>query len=117
MIEVKSKRIIETYSCEPNKNNFKETDFEIRHNTVKERVKSLLRKDKYARTNDFYLCLLYWISCGHITMNIDFKDWNKITKPESISRCRRQLLTMARRGDKELQFLLKDTKTLNDRDE
>jgi len=99
------------------KKEFKESiDFTLKHNHVKERVLSILKGDKYARKNDFYLCLVYWIKCGFIKMEIDFKDFNKITKPESISRCRRELISLAKKGNKELQFLLKDSETLNKRD-
>ena len=89
----------------------KETDFSLRHETVKNRVLSLLKFDKYARRNDFYLCLLYWIKSGMISVNVDFKDWNKITKPESISRARRELMSLAKKGHKDYSFLLKDEET------
>lgn len=97
------------------KGNLHETDFSLRHEKVKDRVLSLLRMDKYNRKNDFFLCLNYWIRTGQISVNVDFKDWNKITKPESISRARRELISKAKHGDKELQFLLKDEETLETR--
>ena len=120
-VEIYSKEI---YSYEkkltktdfPNVDKFKETDFALKHNTVKDRVKSILREDKYARKNDFYLCLYYWIKCGYIKMEIDFKDFDKITKPETISRIRRELISQAKEGDEELQYLLDDTETLDKRE-
>lgn len=117
MIEIKNRHkereIIE--KPRPKISELKETNFSLRHNTVKERVKSLLRSDKYSRQNDFYLCLLYWVKMGFITTHIELKDFSKITKPESISRCRRELLKDAKQGDKDLQFLLNDNETLNKR--
>ena len=115
MIEVKSKdcEIIEKLGVRPNDNNFKESmDFKLKHNTVKSRVLSILRQDKYARKDDFYLCLLTWVKSGHIKLIVPLEDFNKINKPESISRCRRQLIEEAKKGNKELNFLLKDTETM-----
>lgn len=101
----------------PSLDKFKESiDFNLKHNTVKQRVLSILREDKYARKNDFYLCLLYWIKCGFIQMKVDFKDFDKITKPESISRCRRELILESKRGVKELRWLLNDEETLEKRE-
>ena len=112
MIEVKQYKQIETIEKEgvrPNERNFKESNtFSIKHNTVKDKVKSLVRFDKYARKDRFYLCLLYWIKNGDITMNVDFKDFKKITKPETITRCFRELKEQANNGNKELRWLLYD---------
>jgi hypothetical protein len=91
------------------------SDFALKHLKVRDRVLSILRSDRYARENDFFLCLLYWTKCGFIKTNIDLKDFNKITKPESISRCRRELVEKAKKGDKELQFLLNNQETLEER--
>ena len=49
-------------------------------------------------------------------MNIDFKDFNKITKPETISRVCRELVSEAKNGDESLKWLLNDCVTLNSRD-
>lgn len=93
-----------------------ETDFSLRHQKVKDRVLSILKGDKYARKNDFYLCLSYWIKTGMINVNVDFQEWNKITKPESISRCRRELMSLAKKGNKDYAFLLKDEETIDIRE-
>ena len=122
-VEVKPSRDIYTIekkgnNPEPNLDRFKESmNFNTKHNTVKEKVRSLLRQDTYARKNYFYLCLLYWVQNGDITMNIDFKDFSKITKPETISRICRELISEAKNGDESLKWLLKDELTLNQRNE
>ena len=101
----------------PSYDNFKESMlFNTKHITVKEKVKSILRKDKYARKNYFYLCLLYWVQNGDITMKIDFKDFSKITKPETISRCCRELVSEAKKGNQELKWLLNNEEVLNERE-
>jgi len=90
--------------------------FNIIHKNVKDRVLSILKGDKYSRKNDFYLCMVYWIKCGFIKMQIDLKDFDKVTKPESISRCRRELIKEAKEGNLDLQFLLKDKEVLDKRE-
>lgn len=100
----------------PNLERFKETEFSLRHEKVKDRVLSILREDKYSRIDDFYLCLLYWIKTGQIEMKVDFKDFKKITKPESISRCRREIFTMAKK-DQKLKFLLENQDFRKDEEE
>lgn len=108
---------IEQPKIRPREENFKESMlFDTKHKTVKAKVQSILRKDKYARKNYFYLCLLYWVQNGDITMNIDFKDFEKITKPETISRCCRELVSDARKGNQDLKWLLNDTDTLDERE-
>jgi len=120
MIEVKSKHTetiekLGNRQVEPNY--FKESiTFNTKHNTVKEKVQSILRKDKYSRKNDFYLCLVYWIQNGDIQMKVDFKDFKKITKPETISRIRRELISEAKKGNKELKYLLNDEEILEERE-
>jgi len=120
MIEVKSKHTetiekLGNRQVEPNY--FKESmTFNTKHNTVKEKVQAILRKDKYSRKNDFYLCLVYWIQNGDIQMKVDFKDFKKITKPETISRIRRELISEAKKGNKELKYLLNDEETLYERE-
>ena len=128
MIEIKQFRQIETIEKlgdldkinkpKPNYDNFKESmTFNTKHTTVKEKVRSILRKDRYARKNYFYLCLLYWVQNGDIQMNIDFKDFKSITKPETISRCCRELVSEAKQGNNELKWLLNDTEILEQRNE
>lgn len=101
-------------NVEPNLKNFKETDFASRHQKVKDRVLSILREDKYSRVDDFYLCLLYWVKTGQIQMKVDFKDFQHITKPESISRARRELYTEARTNP-QLKYLLENKELLEKR--
>ena len=100
----------EDFSCKPNLDKFKETDFSLRHEKVKDRVLSILKEDKYSRVDDFYLCLLYWVKTGQIKINVDFKDFKSITKPESISRARREIFTEAR-NDPKLKYLLNNEAT------
>ena len=122
MIEVKGREYetiekVGNRQTEPRYTNFKESmTFNTKHNTVKEKVKSILRKDRYSRKNDFYLCLLYWIQNGDIQMKVDFKDFKKITKPETISRIRRELISEAKKGNKELKYLLNDEEILEERE-
>ena len=102
---------------EINLDRYKESmDFKKKHLTVKSKVLSILRSDKQARKDDFWLMLLYYVKSGHIKLIIPLEEFSKINKPESISRCRRELIKEAKQGVKELQFLLKDTETLNKRE-
>ena len=122
MIEVKGREYetiekVGNRQTEPRYTNFKESmTFNTKHNTVKEKVKSILRKDRYSIKNDFYLCLIYWIQNGDIQMKVDFKDFKKITKPETISRIRRELISEAKKGNKELKYLLNDEEILEERE-
>jgi hypothetical protein len=50
-----------------------------------------------------------------ITVNVDFKDFIAITKPESISRCRRQLINESK-SEPKLKWLLDDIETLSKRE-
>ena len=90
--------------------------FNILHNSVKDRVLSILKRDRLSRKNDMWLCLLYWIKSGQIKLVIPLSEFYKINKPESISRCRRELIKEAKSGVKELQFLLNDQETLLERE-
>jgi len=83
----------------PNKDSLKESmDFKLKHLTLKDRVISLMKRDKLSRKNDFYLCILYWIKCGHIKLIVPLEDFQKINAPESISRCRREIFKEIREG-------------------
>ncbi len=107
------KRLEDTY----NQNKYKESmDFKLKHNTLKQKVLSILKSDKQARHDYFWLCLLVWIKQDAIKFIIPLEDYSKMYKPESISRIARELFEEARNGEVELQFLLKDTKTLDKRD-
>lgn len=104
----------------PDYDNFKESmDFKFKHDKIQDRVKSILKSDKYARRNDLWLCLLYWIKMGHIKLLIPLEDFSKINPPESISRARRKLLEETKRGmHNDLLFLLKqDIEDIRDNQE
>ena len=112
--QIRCPEIIESVgTLRPDYKRLNESDsFKYKHDTLKSKVLQLLKQDKYARKDDFYLCLLTWIKSGHIKLIIPLEDFNKIYKPESISRCRRRLIEEAKKGNKELKFLLKDTETM-----
>jgi len=97
----------------PDEERLKESaDFSLKHNTIQERVKSILKMDKYARKDDLFLLLLYYVKCGMIKLIVPLEDFYKINKPESITRAKRKLFEMAKKGNKELNFLLKDEENL-----
>jgi hypothetical protein len=91
--------------------------FKFQHETLKSRVLSILRGDKQARKDDFWLCLMIWIKSDNIKLVIPLEDYHKIYKPESISRIRRELIAEAKSGVKELQFLLNNEEILEERDD
>jgi hypothetical protein len=119
--EVFNSKIVETYekkTSEIDLKRYKESnDFSLRQETIRNRVLSILKTDIKSRKDDMWLCLLYWIKCGHIKLVIPLEEFHKINKPESISRARRKLIEDAKKGDKSLHFLLNDTETLDLREE
>jgi len=88
----------------------------LKHLTLKQKVLSIVKQDKLARKDYFWLCLLVWIKSNNIKFIIPLEDYHKMYKPESISRIFRELMEEAKKGKPELQFLLNDTQTLNKRD-
>lgn len=89
-------------------------DFAYRFNTVKERVASIMRTDKFSRKNDLWLLLLYYNKMGYIKLKIDVKEFSKITMPESISRARRKIFQDIREGNNpKMKYLLEDQETLD----
>lgn len=92
----------------PNYDRFKESiDFSIKHDKVKDRVKSILMFDKFSRKNDLWLYLIYLVKCGYIKLQIDISDFKKANPPESISRARRLIYSEIRKGQhKELKYLI-----------
>lgn len=101
----------------PDNKRIKESnDFSIKHDTIEKRVKSLLRYDKYARKDDLFLLLLYYVKCNMIKIIVPLEDFKKIHKPESITRAKRYLFEKAKKGDNELKWLLDDQETLKTRE-
>lgn len=90
-------------------------EFENQHHTLKELVKKIVYYDKEARSDYTKLLIQVWLSQNAIQFIIPMKDYNKMYKAESVSRVFRELMTDARSGAPELQFLLKDTETLDKR--
>ncbi len=118
-MEVKSKTInVESYTTPISKLEglYKTKGFAKRFPTVKLRVASILKNDSYARRKDWYLTVLYWIKCGYIKLIIPQDKLMTITSPETITRARRKLIEDAKKGDKKLQFLIKDNETISIRE-
>lgn len=90
--------------------------FEKRFKTVKERVTSIVKNDKYARKHYWWLYLLYLAKMKQIKI-ITKDNTTKITSPETVSRALRELVKEAKEGKEKLQFLLKDTETLEKREQ
>ena len=115
-IEIINRKIV-TEKIEYPFSNYKESeDFKFKHLTCKDIVKQILKQDKLARKDYTWLLLLTWIKQGAVKLIIPLEDYGKMYKPESVSRVARELFTEARNGDIELQFLLKDTETIEKRD-
>ena len=87
-------------------------DFALKHDTIQERVKFILKFDKFARKDDLFLLLLYYVKCNMIKLIVPLSDFHNIHKPESITRAKRYLFQKAKKGDKELRFLLDDKDNL-----
>lgn len=87
--------------------------FSERFPKVKERVLSIVKNDEYARKNYLWLCLVYFAKCGQIKIIIPQEKFHEVNSPETITRAFRKLVEEAKKGDKSLSFLLKDTETLN----
>lgn len=123
--EVKSIQAIETIEKvgtktpteEPDNNRIKESmDFADRHNTVLERVKYIMKFDKYARKDYLWLLLVYYAKCSMIKIITPLENFGKKNSPESINRCRRELYKRARGGDSNLKWLLTNQEFLEDMD-
>lgn len=83
----------------PNNDRLKESmDFSLKHKTIKSSVLSILKSDKLARKDDFWLSLMFWIKHGHIKLVIPLEKYHEIKKPESISRCRREIFLDLKKG-------------------
>ena len=114
-LENKDKIIRKTESY--NEDNYKQSnDFKLKHTTLKEQVKQILRQDIQSRSDYTWLSIMIWIKQDAIKFIIPLEDYKKMYKPESISRVARELFEEARNGNKELNFLLKDTENLEKRE-
>lgn len=107
-------KYLETEKIEKPK--YDSSKFEREHMTLKELIKHIVKYDKLARKDYFHLCLRVWISSNQIQLIVPMSSYNKIYKPDSITRIFRELMTQAKKGNEELQFLLKDTETIDKRD-
>lgn len=92
----------------PNYDNFNQSmTFQFKHDTIKQRVKSILMFDKFSRKNDLWLYLLYLVKMDFIDLKINIKQFNKVNPPESISRSRRLIYKEIKEGNhKELKYLI-----------
>jgi len=105
----------------PDFKRFKESsDFVLRRKTIEDRVKSILQGDKYAREDDLWLLLMYYVKCNMIKVIVPLQDFQKSHKPESITRARRHLVEKAKKVKKngepvypDLQFLLNNQEVLD----
>jgi len=81
--------------------------FEKNFDNIKDRVESILKRDKFARKNDVWLMLVYYAQMGYINLKIDINAFDKINPPESISRARRSLFEEIKQGQHpELKHLI-----------
>ena len=99
----------------PDNNRIKESmDFAEKHKTILEQVKSILRYDKLARKDYWWLQAILYSKCGFIKEIAVLERFRNKPSPESISRCRRELYKMARKGDPDLRWLLDDKKFIEE---
>jgi len=92
----------------PNLDRLKESmDFKFKFDSVKDRVKSILRSDIYARKNDLWLLLRYWQAMGQIKIIIPLEEFSNINAAETITRARRKIFEEAR-TDPSLKWVLTD---------
>jgi hypothetical protein len=89
--------------------------FQRMHTTLKDLIKHIVKYDKLARKDYVHLCWRVWITSNQVQIISPMKDYSKIYKPDSITRIFRELIREAKKGKEELQFLLKDTETLDKR--
>jgi len=120
MIQIKTKQI-ETEIFNPEFEEFKESYdlfeknrlFDKRFKTVKERTLKILKEDSFARKKKWWLTIRFWSMANFIKVVVPKEKLFNITSPESIFRIQRNLITKAKRGYPELQFLLKNKELLN----
>ena len=73
-----------------------------------------MKFDKLARKDYWWLQAIFYSKCGFIKEIAILKNFGRKPSPESIDRCRRELFRRAKRGDKELKWLLTDKEFLED---
>jgi hypothetical protein len=65
--------------------------FLAKQDKAKELVTKCLEQDIRCRNSDLYLILMVWQRMQHIKCFIPYEEMNKMIKPETITRCRRQI--------------------------
>ena len=102
------RKILKGKTEKPDLKRLKVSDsFEKNFDNVKDRVKSILKKDKFARKNDVWLMLVYYSQMGYINLKIDINAFNKINPPESLSRARRSIFSEIKAGQHpDLKYLI-----------
>ena len=91
-------------------------DFSEKFKNVKDRVKSIIRTDKFARKNYLWLDILYYVKMGMLKLIVPLEDFDKANSPETINRAYRKLMQETSQGlHLDLNFLLKDKVTLYER--
>ena len=105
----KEKINIKSPTEKPDNNRINESmDFAEKHKSILERVKYILKFDKLARKDYWWLQAVFYAKCGFIKEIAVLERFKDKPSPESIDRTRRELYKKARAGDKELAWLLSD---------
>jgi len=120
MIEIKEKEI-EKEVFNPKFNEFsksydlfeKNKEFDKRFKTVRERTLKILKEDKFARKEKWWLLIRYWCSAGYIKIVVPKEHLFNIVSPESVFRIQRRLIQEAKKGNENLSFLIKDKDLIN----
>lgn len=97
----------------PNNDRVKESiDFAKKFDNVKDRVKSIIKSDKYSRKNYLWLDILYYVKCGQIKLIVPLEEFQKANSPETINRAFRKLIEETSKGlHPDLKYLLKEEVT------
>lgn len=84
-------------------------DFKFKFDNVKDRVKSIIKGDKYARENYLWLQILYYSKMGMLKLLVPLEDFQYANSPETITRAFRKLMEETKRGmHPDLKFLLEE---------
>lgn len=94
----------------PDYDRFNETiNFSFKFDNVKDRVKSIIKFDSYARRNYLWLDILYYQKMGMLKLIVPLEDFAKANSPETINRAFRKLIEETEQGlHPDLNFILKD---------
>ena len=94
----------------PDNDRIKESmDFKLKFDNVKDRVKSIIKGDKYARKNYLWLDILYYVKMGMLKLITPLEDFNKANSPETINRAFRKLISETSQGlHPDLKYLLEE---------